>query len=572
MLAEGIASFSCEKEQQARHLATILATSPDHSCVIGLDGRFLYVNKSMADGFRLAPEQLIGKNLFELSVSSAAMLQLQFERVIDSKKPFFSEIAYETSPKSLTHYEYSLFPILKDDGEVEAVAGTARDITARKLTEDQVWRKANYDLLTGLPNRYLFRDRLEQEIKQSERSGDPVALLFVDLDRFKDANDMFGHDAGDLLLRQVAERIRACIRVKDTVARLGGDEFTVLLSDIGLPDQVEQVANKILRELAQPFIVQDELIHISASIGITLYPGDAQTPDRLIRNADRAMYVAKNAGRNQFCFFTQNLHEAAQARYRLIADLRQSLAQHQLTVYYQPVVELADGAIHKAEALLRWMHPEHGMILPGEFIPLAEEAGLINEISNWVFTEAAKQAKEWEDFFGVPFQISVNKSALEFTASMPGPMNWAAHLQEIGLNSSSISFEITEGILLNGSIDGARKLKVLHDSGIQLAVDDFGTGYSSLSYLNKFDLDYIKIDQSFVRDMPSEPRSRTIAETIIVMAHKLGLQVIAEGVETESQRAWLRDCGCDYAQGFLFAEAVPASRLQAMLQAARTLN
>lgn len=571
-LAEAVAGYASRKEQEIRHFSTILASSPDHHCAIGLDGRFVYVNKSMADAFELQPKELIGKNLFELSVASASTLHVQIKKVIETKKPFSAEIASQSDPENPNYFEYSLVPIFNDSGEVEAVAGTARNVTARKLSEDQIWRKANYDLLTGLPNRRLFRDRLEQEIKQAERTGDPLALLFIDLDRFKDANDMFGHDAGDLLLRQAAERIRACIRVRDTVARLGGDEFTVILADIGTADQVEHVTNKILRELAQPFIVRDEMIHISASIGITLFPDDAQSSDRLVRNADRAMYVAKNAGRNQFCFFTQNLHEAAQVRYRLIADLRQSLAKEELAVYYQPIVELADGTIHKAEALLRWLHPEHGMIMPVDFIPLAEEAGLITEISEWVFMEVARQSKEWEEFFGTPFQISVNKSPIEFMTSAAGAINWVAHLKEIGLHGSSISFEITEGILLNSSIDVARKLKALHDGGIKLAVDDFGTGYSSLSYLNKFDLDYIKIDQSFVHDMPTDLRSRTIAETIIVMAHKLGLQVIAEGVETESQRIWLRDCGCDYAQGFLFAQAVPAARLQSMLEAARTLN
>jgi diguanylate cyclase (GGDEF)-like protein/PAS domain S-box-containing protein len=570
-LAESVASYGSEKERQVRLFETILSTSPDHNCIFDLDGRFTYVNQSLAAQFKLSIHQLIGKNLFDVGYAKAAEFHQQILQVIHTKQPFHTDTLYEREPGKHRYFEYILTPVITPDGHVEAVAGTARDITARKASDEDTWHKANYDLLTGLPNRRLFRDRLEQEVKHSERSDIPVALFFIDLDRFKEANDMLGHDAGDLLLRQAAERIRFCIRDKDTVARLGGDEFTVILTDINAADHIEIIANKILKELANPFFVVQEMVHISASIGITLFPKDALTPEHLVRNADRAMYNAKNAGRNRFRFYTDDMHEAAEARYRLIADLRLALLQRQFILYYQPIVNLTNGQIHKAEALLRWIHPELGLVLPGKFIPLAEETGLINEIGEWVFAEAARQSKEWALFLERPLQISVNKSPVEFMGQPEG-MNWGAHLQQLGLASNSILIEITEGVLLSAVGEVASKLASLHEAGIQLAVDDFGTGYSSMSYLNKFDVDYLKIDQSFVHGMATDVNSRTIAETIIVMAHKLGLKVIAEGVETVDQRNWLKASGCDYAQGFLFAEALPAQEFFKFLESGPAMH
>jgi diguanylate cyclase (GGDEF)-like protein/PAS domain S-box-containing protein len=445
------------------------------------------------------------------------------------------------------------------------MTGTISDITEKKYSEEQIWRQANFDSLTGLPNRALFRDRLAQEVNKAERSGVPFALLFIDLDRFKEANDLLGHDVGDILLARAAERISASVRASDTVARLGGDEFTVIVGELDEASAVDHVAEKILDTLSKPFCLGEEVIYLSASIGITLYPNDAVEPERLVRNADQAMYVAKHAGRNQYSYFTVSLQERARSRLRLIAEMREAIAANQFRVHFQPIVDLRCGRIAKAEALVRWCHPVHGMFYPSEFIGIAEETGLISEIGNWVFMESAWWSKRWSHQLGSPFQISVNASPAQFHVSEDG-VDWVKHLNDLGLSRNCISVEITEGMLLNVSPDVSSRLLEYRDAGIQVALDDFGTGYSSMSYLKKFDIDYLKIDQSFVRDMSQNQGSRTIAETMIMMAHKLGMRVIAEGIETPEQRDMLVDAGCDYGQGFLFSQAVSPQELEGLLQ------
>ena len=376
------------------------------------------------------------------------------------------------------------------------------------------------------------------------------------------------------LLQLTAQRIGSCVRETDTVARLGGDEFTVILTTVNKISHIEILAREILEELARPFPVLGTDVHISGSIGITLFPQDAGTPEDLLKSADQAMYVAKSAGRNRFSFFAARMRDSAWARLKVIDELRHALSRHQLSVYYQPIVDLSIESIVKAEALLRWHHPEAGLMLPAEFIglavppakfiPLAEEAGLIGDIGEWVLGEAVTRSREWSSMLGTPFQISVNKSSAEFVSRAP-MKNWDAHLAALGLPSNSISVEITEGVLLNDSPNVAARLDNLHNAGIQLGIDDFGTGYSSMTYLKKFEVDYLKIDQSFVHDMSTNMDSRIIVETIIVMAHKLGLKVIAEGVETVAQKDWLKAAECDYAQGYLFSEPVPSQDFRKLL-------
>ena len=450
------------------------------------------------------------------------------------------------------------------DGKPLRMTGMTSDISEKKQSDELIWHHANFDSLTALPNRRLFRDRLDQEVKRAHRSGLQIGLLFIDLDRFKEANDLLGHDVGDLLLKQAALRLSACVRESDTVARLGGDEFTIILTELDNPAYVEQLAQKALDTLAEPFRLGNEVVYLSASIGITLYPADAGGPEELIRNADQAMYAAKKAGRNQFSYFTRSMQEKAHIRLRLGGDLRNALVAGQLEVHYQPIVDLSTGQIAKAEALLRWHHPKLGLVDPAQFIPLAEESGLINEIGDWVFKQAASCSQRWSAQSNAPLQIGVNKSPLQFI-SHSREMNWADYLKQLGLSGSSISVEITEGLLLNASADVAEQLLQYRDAGIQVTIDDFGTGYSSMAYLKKFDIDYLKIDQSFVRDMEADAGNRTIAESIIVMAHKLGMQVIAEGIETIAQKELLIAAGCDYGQGFLFSAAVPPQAFEQML-------
>ncbi|HLP99072.1 MAG TPA: EAL domain-containing protein [Sideroxyarcus sp.] len=454
-----------------------------------------------------------------------------------------------------------------EGGRVLRMIGTHTDLTERKQAEETIQRQAHYDALTHLPNRRLLRDRLEHEIKKAKRDNSSFVVMLIDLDRFKEVNDTLGHDAGDALLVDAAQRIQHCVRESDTVARMGGDEFVVLLTEMGDGSIIERVAQKIIHKLASPFDLGVERAFISASIGMTLYSNDAADMETLLKNADQAMYVAKNLGRNRFSYFTPALQESAQKRMRLVNDLRDALDGKQFKVYYQPIVDLATGDIHKAEALIRWDHPKRGMVSPVEFIPLAEETGMIVEIGDWVLRQAMHQVKRLQASHHHGFQISVNKSPVQFhnenTAKAAG---WLHELQQHGLHASSLVVEITEGVLLDAGGNVKERLLASRDAGIQVAIDDFGTGYSSLAYLKKFDIDYLKIDRSFVSNLGSQSDDMALCEAIIVMAHKLGLKVIAEGVETEQQRMLLAQAGCDYAQGFLFSKPLPADEFEILLQ------
>lgn len=451
------------------------------------------------------------------------------------------------------------------DGDIHRYVALFSDITERKKVEERIWAHANFDQLTQLPNRRMFYDRLAHDLVKAHRTGQGLALMFLDLDRFKEINDTLGHDIGDALLVMAAQRIASCVRESDTVARLGGDEFTILLTDLREPNCVERIAEAILHTLSQPFTLGNDIGYVSASIGITLYPEDGNDLETLLKNADQAMYVAKNAGRNRFSYFTSAMQQAAQHRLHLLNDLRQALKEGQLRLYYQPIVDLNNGKIHKAEALLRWFHPKRGLINPAEFIPLAEDSGLIHEIGNWLFRESIRQAKIWRARFGADFQISVNKSPIQIQ-NRNNEQQWFKDLESAELSGSNIVFEITEGLLLDTSPTVVSELIAYRDAGIQVAIDDFGTGYSSLSYLKKMDIDYIKIDQSFIQMLTPDPSDLALTQAIVVMAHKLDLKVIAEGVETAEQHHLLQQMGCDYAQGYLFAKPLTATEFEQLLQ------
>ncbi|HEY1043269.1 MAG TPA: GGDEF domain-containing phosphodiesterase, partial [Telluria sp.] len=355
----------------------------------------------------------------------------------------------------------------------------------------------------------------------------------------------------------------------DTVARLGGDEFTVILTDMEAITRVEAIAQNMLDLLQAPFQLGHEQAYVSASIGITLYPDDAQEIDDLLKHADQAMYAAKGAGRNRFSYFTQALQTAAITRMRLTNDLRAALRGEQFRLYFQPIVHLETGRIHKAEALIRWVHPQRGLVGPLEFIPLAEASGLILEIGDWVFRESAQWTRRWRAEVDPEFQVSINQSPVEFQREGRGYQHWFEQLDELGLAGNALVVEITEGLLLDASTGVTDKLLQLRDVGVQVALDDFGTGYSSLAYLKKFDIDYLKIDRTFTRNLAPDSSDMALSEAIIVMAHKLGLKVIAEGVETPEQRDLLRQAGCDYAQGYLFAQPIPADEFDTLLRASR---
>ena len=428
-------------------------------------------------------------------------------------------------------------------------------------------KHANYDTLTELPNRRLFYDFLQLKFKESSISGEPLALMLIDLDRFKEVNDTFGHNMGDILLIEAASRIRHSLRKSDFVARLGGDEFIVILSNYDNNSTLDRIAQDVLKKLSEPFQLAKQNAYISASVGIALYPEDTTEIETLVKHADQAMYASKRSGRNRSSYFVQSLEEAAQKHMRVINDLHEAVQHDELQLYYQPIVDMKTGQIYKAEALLRWQHPRRGFVSPAEFIPVAESCGLITEIDNWVLGQVARHAEHWSKLAGTDFQISVNKSPVDFLASSwKHEESWLENLKHHSVSGKNFCIEITEGLLMQADVSINDKLRELRNAGVQVAIDDFGVGYSSLAYLKKFNIDYLKIDQSFIRDLQTDSDDRALCEAIIVMAHKLELKVIAEGVETEGQRTILTDFGCDYGQGFLFSSPVPIAELEALIR------
>jgi diguanylate cyclase (GGDEF)-like protein/PAS domain S-box-containing protein len=555
-------------EQEHAQLRGVMNSIPDLIFFKTPEGVYLGCNRAFEQYMGLPENAIIGKMEADFVDAATAAAFHKIDQTMLAHGQSHVNAEWVTFPDGTkVCVEMLRTPYFSADGKLLGMIGIGRDITARKQSEELIWRQANFDLLTSLPNRYMFRDRLEQEIKKERRAKLSLALLLIDLDHFKEINDTLGHQTGDDLLVEAARRIKTCTRASDTVARLGGDEFTVLLTHLPDSKHVEAIAQEILTRLAEPFQLGEELAYVSASIGITLYPNDANNVEQLLKNADQAMYVSKKMGRNRYSYFTSALQEAAQGRLRLINDLRGALDADQFRLHFQPIMELASGRILKAEALLRWEHPVRGMVGPAEFIPLAEETGLITEIGDWVFREAARWVRRWKDLSPPGFQVSVNMSPVQFrTESTFYQQGWLNYLHRLGLSGSSMVIEITEGLLLNVDSQVAGKLLKFRDAGIQVAIDDFGTGYSSLAYLKKFDIDYLKIDQSFVRNLASDSNDKALCEAIIVMAHKLSLKVIAEGVETEEQRNLLSLAGCDYAQGNLFSKPVPREEFETLLK------
>jgi len=546
-------------------LDSILQSEPECVKVVGPDGRLLQMNRAglqMLGAHSVEEVRAHGLLGFVLPQYHRAFQQLH-ARVIGGGSGTL-EFQVRGNDGVERWLETHATPLRDGDGAVGALLGITRDISEKKRSEDLIWRQANFDILTGLPNRYMFQDRLAHEIKRARRAGASVALLFIDLDDFKEVNDTLGHETGDALLVAVAERIRSCVRESDTVARLGGDEFTVILPGLSGADGAEQVCQGIIARLAEVFTLRDEAIFLSASIGVTFYPADAGSVEDLLKNADQAMYSAKRSGRNRVGYFTAELQEAAHTRARLINDLRGAMTEGQFRLHFQPIIELATRRICGAEALLRWNHPTRGAVPPGDFIPLAEQTGMIVQIDDWVFREAARWAKRWASRVAGDFRVGVNNSPIQFRDGH-SVLSWLDYLREIGLPGRNMAIEITESLLLEADGPITDVLHRLHESGIRVVIDDFGTGFSSLSYLHKFEIDCLKIDQTFVRDVPTGGSARALAESIIAMAHKLGLTVVAEGVEAREQLDFLESVGCDFAQGYFFSRPVPPQKFDALL-------
>ena len=553
-------------ENSLRQAAAVFESTREGVIITDTEKRILMVNRAFTE--------LLGYNEDEILGKSMDILQSPRH---DSE--FFRRIWQEIRKKG--HWQGEVwnvrkngdeFPILcstsavqSDSGEITQYVSVFTDISKIKETEAELEFLAQHDPLTRLPNRRLLLSRIQQGMEIVRRNGGLMALLMLDLDRFKDVNDSFGHVTGDELLQQVANRLEKRFRQVDTLTRLGGDEFTVLLQGITKLEDAGRVATEIVSMMGEPWFLSNGFeVRIGASVGITIYPDDSSTPEEMLQHADAALYQAKEEGRGRFKYFTEELTIAARERIALEAALRRAIVENELRVYYQPQVDIATNQIIGAEALLRWQHPEEGMLLPQRYIEVAEETGLIGAIGDWVLNETCRQGKRWLDAGLPPIRLAVNLSPQQFHHKDIATSVMQA-IQESGFPAGFLELELTESILIKREQDAVSKMNVLRNMGIRLAIDDFGTGYSSLSYLKRFPVDVLKIDKSFVEDIPNVRDDMEIASTVIAIGHTLGFKVLAEGVENESQLEFLKTQGCDLYQGYLKSRPVPAEEFEKFL-------
>ncbi len=503
-----------------------------------------------------------GKNPKFMSAGNEKHIYHKMWKAIN-EEGFWEGELYNKHKNGQTYIEHIRINSVKDiRGNVENYVGLFSDVTERKRQDALILEQANFDSLTKLYNRRTFKIGLEKEIEKAERFHGDFALFYIDLDRFKEVNDSLGHEIGDLLLIEVSDRLRSCVRKSDIVSRLGGDEFSVILSQTTASVKVDTIAQEILKSLSSPYAIGDNKIHISASLGISLYPNDAKKATSLLVNADQAMYLAKKSGRNRYRYFTLGIQKKAEQRHAIISDLYRAIEENEFEVYYQAIEDIREKKIYKAEALVRWNHPTKGVIYPDDFITLAEQSGLIVQIDNFVFKEAAKQIKIWQENYGIDFQISINKSPVQFKEAHM--LNEITHyLKHIDLSTQSVTIEVTENAFIEDIESMSALLASFKKEGFSLSLDDFGTGYSSLSYLRKFHIGILKIDKSFVLNIIEDKQDLALCEAIISMAHKLGIHVIAEGVETEAHKKLLEDLECDFAQGYVHSKPIPANDFEA---------
>ena len=553
-------------------LRAIVAAEPECVKIVAADGTLLQMNAAglaMIEASR--PEQVIGKSIFGLLMPEYREPFRAFaENVLRGNK---GKMEFEMIGLKGTHrwMETHAVAMPNDRGGPPVLLSITRDVTELKHSERRLKQLAHFDSLTDLPNRVQFIERLEQTMADADRNERLVGVVFLDLDRFKYINDSLGHGKGDILLREVAMRLNGAIRRGDTVARLSGDEFALVLADMGHVNDAVRVAQKILDVFQQPFLVAGHELFVTASLGITLYPFDDRGAEDLLRNADVAMYRAKESGKNNFQFYVAEMTAKATERLSLETDLRSALDRGELSLDYQPIADGKSGCVVGMEALLRWKHPVRGMISPAQFIPLAEETGFIIPIGEWVLRTACEQCRAWQKLGFPSLHVAVNLSARQFHQK-DLPASVYQILQETGLSPGSLGLEITEGLVMQQAEASINTLRELVAMDIKISIDDFGTGYSSLSYLKRFPINVLKIDQSFVHDIPGDADDAAIASTIITMAHSLGLKVVAEGVETEEQLSFMCQHGCDAMQGYFFSKPLPADQFESFLKSGARLT
>ncbi len=563
------ATALADSNAELRQAATVYETTQEGIVIRDAASRVVAVNPAFTRITGYAREEFLGQAPQSLR---AGRHDAQFQQALDQAIERHGHWQGELWNRRKNGEEFpawaSISAIKDEAGRVSHYAEVFADITALKASEARLDDLAHHDPLTGLPNRLLLDARTKHALSRASRHGNKLAVLFIDLDRFKNVNDTLGHPAGDVLLQQVAQRIAACVREQDTVSRLGGDEFTVLLEEVEAVANVGLVARKILGALSEKIVLFGHEVFISGSIGISLYPDDGTDIATLFKHADSALYRAKEQGRDNYQFYTRELTLQAEMRLEVENDLRQALAAEQFELYYQPQVDLHSGRIDGMEALLRWRHPRRGLLLPAEFIPLAEETGLIIPLGAWVLATACAQAKAWLDAGLDMVPVAVNLSPRQFRQK-DLVQTVAATLAATGLPAAYLELEITEGLAMYDVEESIAVLHRLKALGTHIAIDDFGTGYSSLSYLKRFPIDRIKIDLSFVRNITTDPDDAAISEAIIAMSHSLSHTVIAEGVETTAQREFLTARHCDQMQGYHYSRPAPAADMERMLREPR---
>ena len=569
------ADVAAAQARSRQRFAAFLQHSSDVVTVVDADGIIRYESPSVTRVFGYEVGHLLGREL--KTVIHGEDRRRVFETVIEAaaegRKNVIVEARLLHADGTWRHTETAVSSLL-DDPDVQGVILNTRDISERKELEAALSHQAFHDSLTKLPNRALLKDRIDHAVARAERRGRALSVLLLDLDGFKAVNDSLGHAAGDLLLTAVSDRVLDCVRPTDTVARLGGDEFAILLEDLASPNDWQVVANRVLETLRQPFDLDGKQMFVRGSIGVAVRGEGHEESDELLRNADVAMYMAKSQGKNRFELFCPTMHSEMLRRLDVEADLRLAVEQgDQFVLHYQPTVVLQTGEIEGVEALVRWQHPERGLVPPLEFIPVAEETGLIGQLGEWVLRQACQQAVRWDDeadLAGIvrrepPMTISVNLSARQLQHDSLVPMVRRI-LEETGLEPSRVILEITESAVMNDHVSTIVKLQQLKEIGVGLAIDDFGTGYSSLAYLRRFPIDVLKIDRSFVDGVTEGSQKAALLRTIVELGRTLNLKTVAEGIEEHEEMDQLRSLDCDLGQGYYFARPLEADRVGELLR------